>query len=59
MKTAEVYSMRAQTARGVVWKWRSDDRTKRSFLAFATYEDCVADAQKNGFSVAALRGAPH
>lgn len=55
MKTAEVYSMRAQTAHGVVWKWRSTDRAKRSFLAFATYEDCVADAQKNGFSVGALR----
>ena len=59
MKTAEVYSMRAQTAHGVVWKWRSDDRAKRSFLAFATYEDCVADAQKNGFSVDPLRSSGH
>ena len=55
MKTAEVYSMRAQTAHGVVWKWRSTDRAKHSVLAFVAYEDCVADAQKNGFSVSALR----
>ena len=53
MKAAEVYSMRAQTAHGVVWKWRSTDRTKRSVLAFVAYEDCVADAQKNGFSASA------
>jgi hypothetical protein len=59
MKTAEVYSMRAQTAHGVVWKWRSDDRAKRSFLAFATYDDCVADARKNGFSVGPLRDSTH
>lgn len=57
MKTAEVYSMRAQTAHGVVWKWRSNDRSKRSVLAFVTYEDCVTDAQKNGFSVGPLRAS--
>ena len=57
MKTAEVYSMRAQTAHGVVWKWRSDDRTRRSLMAFATYDDCVADARKSGYSVRATPDA--
>ena len=52
MKTAQVYSMRAQTAHGVVWKWRSDDRARQSLMAFTTYEDCVADAKKSGYSVA-------
>ena len=56
MKTAEVYSMRARTAHGVVWKWRSDDRTRRSWLAFATYDDCVADAKKSGYTVALPAG---
>ena len=55
MKTAEVYSMRAQTAHGVVWKWRSDDRTRRSWMAFATYDDCVEDAKKSGYSVSLAR----
>lgn len=56
MKSAEVYSVRAQAARGFVWKWRSSDRAKSSTLAFVTYEDCVADAQKSGYSVTPLRG---
>ena len=55
MKSAQVYSMRAQTARGVVWKWRSTDRARHSAMAFVTYEDCVADAQKSGYSVETSR----
>ena len=57
MKSAEVYSMRAQTAHGFVWKWRSRDYTKTSSssMAFVSYEDCVADAQKSGFTVTPLR----
>jgi hypothetical protein len=52
MKTAQLYSMRAQTANGFVWKWRSGDRAKGSSMAFVSYEECVADAQKSGYVVA-------
>jgi len=57
MKSAEVYSMRAQTAHGFVWKWRSKDYRKSagSTMAFVSYEDCVADAQKSGYAVAPVR----
>jgi hypothetical protein len=55
MKTAEVYSLRAQTAHGFVWKWRSSNRAKSSAMAFVTYEDCVADAQKSGYTVSPPR----
>jgi hypothetical protein len=55
MKSAEVYSARAQTAHGFVWKWRSEDYTKSSSMGFVAYEDCVADARKSGYSVAPAR----
>jgi len=55
MKSAEVYSVRAQTAHGFVWKWRSNDKGRASTMAFVSYEDCVADAQKSGYSVAAAQ----
>ena len=58
MKSAEVYSVRAQTAHGFVWKWRSLDRAKSSSMAFISYEDCIADAQKSGYAVAPARPAP-
>ena len=51
MKSAEVYSVRAKTAHGFVWKWRSSDHAKSSTMAFVSFEDCVADAQKSGYSV--------
>ena len=55
MKSAEVYSVRAQTAHGFVWKWRPTNRMKNSSLAFVTYEDCVADAEKSGYIVSPPR----
>jgi hypothetical protein len=55
MKSAEVYSMRAQTAHGFVWKWRPTNRVKSSSIGFVAYEDCVADAQKSGYTVAPQR----
>jgi hypothetical protein len=58
MKSADVYSVRAQTAHGFVWKWRSSDRAKQSSMAFVTYEDCVADAQKSGYAVSPARPSP-
>ena len=58
MKPAKIYSMRAQTARGFVWKWRSDDHTKTSALAFVAYEDCVADAKQKGYTVPATPAKP-
>ena len=51
MKSAEVYSTRAQTAHGFAWKWRSNDYRKSSSMAFVSYEDCVADARKSGYTV--------
>ena len=57
MKSAEVYSVRAQTAHGFVWKWRASDRAGNSTLSFVAYEDCVADAQKSGYVVAPMRPA--
>ncbi|MGZ8197530.1 MAG: hypothetical protein ACXWUH_08035 [Burkholderiales bacterium] len=56
MKSAEVYSVRAQTAHGFVWKWRSHDHARTSSMAFVSLEDCVADAQKSGYAVAAVPG---
>jgi hypothetical protein len=55
VKSAEVYSQLAQTAHGFVWKWRASTLAKRSSIAFICYEDCVEDAQKNGYTVAPLR----
>jgi hypothetical protein len=52
MKSAEVYSVRAQTAHGFVWKWRSNDKGRTSTMGFISYEDCVADAKKSGYVVA-------
>ena len=59
MKSALVYSVRAQTAHGFVWRWRSQDRARNSSMGFVTYEDCAADAKKNGYSVQPMpdRGA--
>lgn len=57
MKSAQVYSMRAETARGVVWRWRAADHAGSPSMAFACYEDCVTDAQKRGYVVAPQRGA--
>ena len=51
MKSAEVYSVRAQTAHGYVWKWRSNDKGRTSTMGFISYEDCVADAKKSGYVV--------
>jgi hypothetical protein len=51
MKSADVYSVRAQTAHGFVWKWRPIEGLKRPSMAFVCYEDCVADAQKSGYVV--------
>lgn len=51
MKSAEIYSVRAQTAHGFMWKWRSNDHAKGSSMGFVTYEDCVADAKKSGYTV--------
>jgi hypothetical protein len=57
MKAAVVYTMRAKTAYGFVWKWRSSDFTKRSPLSFISHDDCVADAQRSGYTVAPPRDA--
>ena len=51
MSSAYVYSVRGQNARGVVWKWRALAGAKTSMMAFASYEDCVADAKKSGYQV--------
>jgi hypothetical protein len=50
MKAAEVYAVGAQTARKVVWKWRSNDHTKSSSLSFVCQEACMEDAKKNGYA---------
>jgi hypothetical protein len=54
MKSAEVYSVRAPTSRSFVWKWRSPGDKKTSTMSFASYHDCLADAQKSGYQVAPL-----
>ena len=58
MKLADVYSVRAQTAHGFVWKWRSQDHARSSSMAFVIYEDCVLDARKSGYTVAQARPSP-
>ncbi|HYC45672.1 MAG TPA: hypothetical protein VED01_09340 [Burkholderiales bacterium] len=56
MNSAQVYSVRAQSAHGFVWKWRANDKGKRvSALGFVSYDDCVADAKKNGYTVSDSR----
>ena len=55
MKYAAVYSVRAPTAHGFVWKWRSHDHARTSSMSFVIYEDCVADARKSGYTVAPPR----
>ena len=57
MKSAEIYSARAQTAGGFAWRWRSNDHSKTSTMAFVSFEDCVADARKHGYTVP-VREAP-
>jgi hypothetical protein len=54
MKSAEVYSVRAPTSHGVVWKWRSHGEKKTSSMSFASYHDCLADAKKSGYQVAPI-----
>lgn len=56
MKNAQVYSVRAQVAHGFVWRWRSDDRKKSSSMGFVTFEQCVADARKSGYTVGPIDG---
>jgi hypothetical protein len=56
MKSAQVYSVRATVAHGFVWRWRSDDHAKSSAMAFISYEQCVADARKYGYTVGPLDG---
>jgi hypothetical protein len=54
MKSAQVYSIRAQVAHGFVWRWRADDHAKSSSMGFVSYEQCVADARRCGYTVAPL-----
>jgi hypothetical protein len=56
MKSAQVYSVRAQVAHGFVWRWRADGHAKGSSMGFVSYEQCVADARKSGYTVAPLVG---
>lgn len=51
MKYAAIYSVRAETAHGFVWTWRSNEHPRKSSMSFVVYEDCVADARKKGYTI--------
>ena len=39
------------TAKRFAWRWRSEDYTQDSKRSFAFYADCLADAERNGYTV--------
>jgi hypothetical protein len=55
MKAAVIFSIPMIMAKRFAWRWRSEDHTKDSTRSFAFYEDCVTDAQRNGYKVARAR----
>lgn len=52
MKTAEMFTVPSGSAEGFVWRWRCADDNKESTQTFMRYHDCMADAQREGYSVA-------
>jgi hypothetical protein len=53
MKAAILFSIPMTTSSGVCWRWRSADGTIDSTKSFATYYDCLFDAQSNGYDAEA------
>ena len=53
MKTAVLFSIPMITSSGVCWRWRSADDATDSTKSFASYYDCLFDAQSNGYDVEA------
>ena len=51
MKVAIAFSVPIATANGFGWRWRSEDYTRESSELFASYADCVADAERHGYTI--------
>ena len=51
MKTAIVFSVPMTTSRDFGWRWRAEDFAHESAEWFVFYRDCVADANRHGYSV--------
>jgi hypothetical protein len=51
MKAAVIFSVPMSTAKRFGWSWRSEDRAQGAAAPFASHADCVADAQRNGYTV--------
>ena len=51
MKTAEMFTIPSSGSEGFVWKWRCKDDEEESSQSFVRYHDCMADAQRLGYTV--------
>jgi hypothetical protein len=55
MKAAVIFSIPMTTAKRFAWRWRSEDHIRDSTRSFASYADCLTDANRNGYTVALAR----
>jgi hypothetical protein len=51
MKLAVVFTIPAALAEDHVWRWRAADYSAESEHSFASYEECVTDAELHDFPV--------
>ena len=59
MKAAVVFCVPMITTHRFAWRWRSEDHTEDSTQPFASYADCVTDAQRHGYKVGMDRMQPY
>jgi hypothetical protein len=51
VKVAIAFSVPITTADGYGWRWRSEDYTRECTELFVFYADCVADAERHGYTI--------
>ena len=51
MKVAILFTIPITIAPGFGWKWRAQDSARESTELFVFYGDCVADAERHGYTV--------
>jgi hypothetical protein len=51
MKVAIAFSVPIPTADRYGWRWRSEDYTRECTELFVFYADCVADAERHGYTI--------
>ena len=56
MKLAVIYPVRVAGAHRFAWRWRSEDKTRKSDGPFVYFHDCVEAAKKAGYECKFERG---